>query len=170
MEGKPFVVKSLNKVITPAEGFAIIATANTKGRGSDTGNYIGTNILNQAFMSRFMGTLIQNYPPAKVEREIFQHHMTKYGMTDTDFMNRLVNWTSVIRKTYTEEGIDDHVDTRRACNILYMHSMLGDAELAIDMGISQFDDTTQAAMKILWEKMTPDADVEEPANEQPNSI
>lgn len=153
LEGNPFFVKSLNRMITPKDGFAVIVTANTKGRGSDSGEYIGVNLLNKAFLSRFMGTLEQMYPPVKIEKEIFRRHMSSYGLDDEKFLTRLSKLIAVVRNAYYKESIEDQIDTRKACQILYLYSITGDSEVAIDMGISQFDDTTKDAIKVLWEKI-----------------
>lgn len=154
MEGNPFFVKSLNRVITPKTGFCIVATDNTKGRGSDTGRYMGTNILNDAFLERFMMTMEQGYPTAKVEKEIFTKAMEKHGKVEEDFINQLTNWIHVIRKTYNDDAIDDQITTRRGVHIINTYCMFTNAKTAIELCTNRFDDTTKQAFVILWDKLS----------------
>ena len=154
LEGNPFFVKSLNRVVTPKPGFCIIATDNTKGRGSDSGRYIGTNILNDAFLERFMMTMEQGYPPAKVEKEIFTKAMKKHGEVDENFIKQLTTWIHVIRKTYSDDAIDEQITTRRGVHIVNTFSMFTSAKQAIELCTNRFDDTTKEAFIILWDKLT----------------
>lgn len=154
LEGNPFFVKSLNRVITPKEGFCIVATDNTKGRGSDSGRYIGTNVLNDAFLERFMMTMEQGYPPAKVEKEIFTKAMKKHGAVDEAFIKQLTTWIHVIRKTYSDDAIDEQITTRRGVHIVNTFSMFTSAKQAIELCTNRFDDTTKEAFIILWDKLT----------------
>jgi hypothetical protein len=153
LEGGSFFVKSANMTVTPKEGFCVIATDNTKGRGSDSGRYIGTNILNDAFLERFEMMLVQTYPPEKVERRIIDKTMSNLGIQDENFAKNLVTWISTIRKTYVADGLDDQISTRRACHIIKSYDKLGDANLAIELCVNRFDDTTRQAMMSLWEKI-----------------
>lgn len=155
MEGGEFFVKSANMVVTPVEGFCVIATDNTKGRGSDSGRYIGTNILNDAFLERFEMTMEQGYPTEKIERSIIEKLMAKEGLQDEAFANRLVEWVQAIRKTYISEGLDEQITTRRACHIVRTYEKLKDANKAIELCVNRFDETTKMAMLSLWDKMTP---------------
>lgn len=161
LEGNSFFVKSANKLVTPKEGFCIIATDNTKGRGSDSGRYIGTNILNDAFLERFEMTMAQGYPTEKVERKIIEKLMQKINLDDQAFLDRLVTWVHAIRKTYLEEGLEEHITTRRACHIVKTYDKVRDAALAIEPCTARFDETTIMAMRSLWDKLTPNAVVEE---------
>jgi hypothetical protein len=154
LEGNPFFVKSLNRVITPKQGFCIVATDNTKGRGSDSGRYIGTNVLNDAFLERFMMTMEQGYPPAKVEKEIFTKAMKKHGAVDEAFIKQLTTWIHVIRKTYSDDAIDEQITTRRGVHIVNTFSMFTSAKQAIELCTNRFDDTTKEAFIILWDKLT----------------
>ena len=153
LEGKPFFVKAANEMIVPAAGFCVIATDNTKGRGSDSGRYIGTNILNDAFLERFEMTMEQGYPNEKIERKIIDKLMERNGLTNDAFATRLSTWVQAIRKTYQEEGIEDQITTRRATHIVNTFAKLDDAEMAIKLCIARFDETTAAAMLSLWEKL-----------------
>jgi len=168
-EGNPFFVKAANKLVTPKEGFCIIATDNTKGRGSDSGRYIGTNILNDAFLERFEMTMEQGYPTEKIERKIIEKLMHKIGLDDQSFADRLVTWVHAIRKTYIEEGLEEHITTRRACHIVRTYDKVRDAALAIELCTARFDETTIMAMRSLWDKLTPNAPVEQVAEEQMTS-
>lgn len=152
-EGNAFFVKSANKLVTPKDGFCIIATDNTKGRGSDSGRYIGTNILNDAFLERFEMTMEQGYPSEKVERKIIEKLMEKIGLVDEQFADRLITWVHAIRKTYIEEGLEEHITTRRACHIVRTYDKVRDAELAIQLCTARFDETTIMAMRSLWDKL-----------------
>jgi hypothetical protein len=154
-EGGSFFVKSANKLITPKEEFCIIATDNTKGRGSDSGRYIGTNILNDAFLERFEMTMEQGYPNEKIERKIIEKLMHSIDLVDDAFTNRLVTWVQAIRKTFLEEAIEEQITTRRACHIVKTYKKLKKADLAIELCVSRFDETTKLAMISLWEKLTP---------------
>lgn len=164
MEGNEFFVKSANMMVTPVPGFCVIATDNTKGRGSDSGRYIGTNILNDAFLERFEMTMEQGYPTEKIERSIIEKLMAKEGMDEPEFANRLVEWVQAIRKTYVSEGLDEQITTRRACHIVRTYEKLKDANKAIELCVNRFDETTKMAMLSLWEKMTPgqEAAIENP--------
>jgi hypothetical protein len=165
LEGGEFFVKSANRLVKPVAGFCVIATDNTKGRGSDSGRFIGTNVLNDAFLERFEMTMEQGYPNEKTERKIIDKMMEKIGLDDSKFADRLLTWVHAIRKTYMEEGLEEHITTRRACHIIKNYKKLGDAEKAIRLGINRFDETTIMAMQSLWDKLAiqplvPDAPVE----------
>lgn len=153
LEGGQFFVKSANTLVTPKQGFCVIATDNTKGRGSDSGRYIGTNILNDAFLERFEMTMEQGYPNQKIETQILEKLMEKIGVSDTEFLNRLVSWVQTIRNTYINEGLEEQITTRRACHIVKNYDKLGNAKLAIELGVNRFDETTKMAMISLWEKL-----------------
>ena len=158
-----FFVKSANRIITPKEGFCIIATDNTKGRGSDSGRYIGTNILNDAFLERFEMTMEQGYPSEKIERKIIEKLMQKIGLDDQAFADRLITWVHAIRKTYIDDGLEEHITTRRACHIVKTYDKLRDAKLAIELCTARFDETTIMAMRSLWDKL--ETKQEEESNE-----
>ena len=154
LEGDAFFVKSANKWVTPKAGFCVIATDNTKGMGSDSGKFVGTNILNSAFLERFKMTMEQQYPPVKIEREILAKEMLRHkSEVDTKFIEELSDWVAVIRKTYMDEGIDEQITTRRACHIVDVHCNFFPVDKAIQLCTARFDDTTQAAFLTLWEKM-----------------
>ena len=122
LEGKGVYLKKVNKWITPKDGFNVMATANTKGKGSEDGRFIGTNILNEAFLERFAITIEQPYPAASVEKKIVLGSMKKYGVVDEDFATNLVTWSEVIRKTFFDGGVDELISTRATrphCKIVF---------------------------------------------------
>lgn len=157
LEGKPFYFKLKNEIITPAPGFNIFATANTKGKGSDDGRYIGTMVMNEAFLERFAVTFEQEYPDAKVERKIVLHLMEKYNCVDDAFANTLVKWADAIRKTFEDGGVDELITTRRLTHIVRAYSIFNAKSKAIQLCCNRFDATTRGAFIDLYEKMsTPD--------------
>jgi MoxR-like ATPase len=153
LEGKPVLVKKIGQVVAPALGFNVIATANTKGRGSDDGRYSAANIIDDAFIERFVATIDQPYPNFRIERNIVSKHMAMYDIADDDFVNKLVNWSSVIRKTYESEGIDELISTRRLCHIVKAFSIFRDRLQAINMCISRFEAETREAFLDLYTKI-----------------
>jgi hypothetical protein len=170
LEGKPVLVKKIGQVVSPAPGFNVIATANTKGRGSDDGRYSAANIIDDAFIERFVATIDQPYPNFKIERNIVGKHMEMYDVDDDDFANKLVNWSSVIRKTYEDDGIDELISTRRLCHIVKAFSIFRDRLDSINMCISRFETETREAFLDLYTKIdagTIKADDATPADAAP---
>lgn len=156
LEGKPVLIKKTGEVIVPAPGFTIIATANTKGKGSDDGRFVAATIIDEAFLERFVATLEQPYPTLGVERKILLKHFEKFNNLNSiseDFAERLVMWSEVIRKTFAEDGVDELVSTRRLCHIAQTFSVFGDKMKAIDLCISRFDADTKSAFLDLYTKI-----------------
>ena len=153
LEGKPILIKKVGEVVTPAQGFNVIATANTKGRGSDDGRYSAANIIDEAFIERFVATIDQPYPPYKVERNIISKHMEYFKVDDSEFVDKLVAWSSVIRKTYDAEGVDELISTRRLCHIVKAYSIFSDRLTAIKMCIARFETETREAFLDLYTKI-----------------
>jgi len=153
LEGKPILIKKIGQVITPAQGFNVIATANTKGRGSDDGRYSAANIIDEAFIERFVATIDQPYPNFKVERNIISKYIEFFNIDDSEFADKLVSWSSVIRKTYDAEGIDELISTRRLCHIVKAYSIFGDRLTAISMCIARFEKETREAFLDLYTKI-----------------
>ena len=168
LEGKGIFLKKIGKFVEPAAGFNVVATANTKGKGSDDGRFIGTNVLNEAFLERFPVTFEQEYPPVKVEKRILGGVAANLGVTDTNFIARLVDWGDIIRKTFYDGGIEEIISTRRLVHIVRAFSIFKDKSKALQVCINRFDDETKQAFLELYDKV--DADFELPTNvvELPN--
>ena len=153
LEGKGVYLKKVNKWITPKEGFNVMATANTKGKGSEDGRFIGTNILNEAFLERFAITIEQPYPAASVEKKIVLGSMKKYGVVDEDFATNLVTWSEVIRKTFFDGGVDELISTRRLDHIAKSFSIFKDKQKSIELCVSRFDQDTKESFLDLYSKI-----------------
>ena len=158
LEGKGVFLKKIGRWVTPASGFNVIATANTKGKGSDDGRFIGTNVLNEAFLERFPVTFEQNYPTPAQEKNILMKLSE-----DTDFCGRLVDWADIIRKTFYDGGIDEIISTRRLVHIIRAYGIFGNKAKAIDVCTARFDDETKQAFMELYDKV--DADFQMPVDE-----
>lgn len=153
LEGKGVYLKKINKWVIPAAGFTIFATANTKGKGSDDGRYIGTNIMNEAMLDRFDYTYEQDYAPRVTERKILGRAQTKYGNEDASFADNLTKWAEMIRKLFEEGSIDELISTRRLINIVKAQSVFGNKEKAIRMCLARFDAETSAAFFSAYTKI-----------------
>ena len=153
LEGKPYFNKKNGDVIHPAPGFTVVATANTKGQGSDSGKYIAAQILDEAFLERFPITVEQEYPNSKIEHKIILNNMKELGCVDEDFADKLVTWAEVIRKTYLEDAIDELISTRRLVHIVKAFSMFKVRQKAIELCINRFDADTKNAFLDLYNKM-----------------
>ena len=155
LEGKSYFNKKTGETITPANGFTIIATANTKGRGSDDGKFISAQLLDEAFLERFAITVEQEYPTMSVEKKIILNKMTRAGCVDEDFATHLVTWSDVIRKTYMEGAIDELVSTRRLEHIVNAFAVFKDKVKAITLCTNRFDEDTKQAFIDLYSKVDP---------------
>ena len=155
LEGKPYFNKKTGETVAPANGFTIVATANTKGRGSDDGKFISAQLLDEAFLERFAITVEQEYPTAAVEKRIILNKMSKAGYTDEDFAVHLVTWSEVIRKTFFEGAIDELVSTRRLEHIVNAYGVFKDKIKAITLCTNRFDADTKAAFIDLYTKVDP---------------
>ena len=153
LEGKGYLIKKTGEWVTPTPGFTIVATANTKGQGSEDGKFIGTQIMNEAMLERFAITMQQEYPPVTAERNILKKEMALSGEVDEDFCKKLVDWADIIRKTYYEGAIDDVITTRRLVHIVNAYRMFGDKLKSITMCISRFDEDTRNAVLDLYTKV-----------------
>jgi MoxR-like ATPase len=153
LEGKPILLKKTGQVISPAAGFNVIATANTKGRGSDEGRYTAASIIDDAFLERFVAVVDQEYPPYATERKILLANAKSFDVKDTEFIEKLVAWSNVIRKTFEAEGVDDVVSTRRLCHIIKAFSIFEDRMAAIKMCVSRFEEETREAFLDLYTKI-----------------
>ena len=156
LEGKGVFLKKIGRFVQPKKGFNIIATANTKGKGSDDGRFIGTNVLNEAFLERFPVTFEQDYPAPSVENKILNAVASQLGVTDTNFLARLVDWGDIIRKTFYDGGIEDIISTRRLVHIIRAYSIFGDKAKAISVCVNRFDEETKQSFLELYDKVDAD--------------
>ena len=175
LEGNGVFLKKINKFVKPADGFNVIATANTKGQGSDDGKFIGTNILNEAFLERFPITVEQSYPTNKIETKILNNVMTEKGLTkktDIEFATNLVTWADIIRKTFYEGGIDEIISTRRLVHIVEAFSIFKDKMKAIELCTNRFELDTKTSFLDLYTKVDGGKDISSwgnPVEEEMNS-
>tara|TARA_Y100000296_G_scaffold86743_1_gene127631 strand:+ start:1700 stop:2830 length:1131 start_codon:yes stop_codon:yes gene_type:complete len=153
LEGKGVFLKKINKWIVPKDGFNVMATANTKGKGSEDGRFIGTNILNEAFLERFAVTFEQPYATPATEKKIVVNSMKKYGEVDDEFASNLVTWAEVIRKTFYDGGVDEVISTRRLDHIVKAFAIFGDKMEAIELCVARFDEDTKASFLDLYTKI-----------------
>ena len=167
LEGKGVFLKKIGKFIKPAKGFNIIATANTKGKGSEDGRFIGTNVLNEAFLERFPVTFEQSYPSPSIENKILTAVAKNLGVKDADFCKRLVDWGDIIRKTFYDGGVEDIISTRRLVHIVRAYSIFNNKAKAIQVCVNRFDDETKQSFLELYDKV--DADFEMPVDSDTNS-
>ena len=156
LEGKGLFLKKIGKYIKPTKGFNIIATANTKGKGSDDGRFIGTNVLNEAFLERFPVTFEQDYPAPSAEEKILFNVSKAVGVNDVEFCKRLVDWADIIRKTFYDGGIEEIISTRRLVHIIRAYAIFGKKEKAIQTCINRFDDETKQSFLELYDKVDAD--------------
>jgi MoxR-like ATPase len=157
LEGKPYFDKKTGEVVHPAAGFNVIATANTKGKGSDDGRFIGTNLLNEAFLERFAITVEQEYPPAATERKILEKNFAVLNISDTTFIDRLITWAEVIRKSFSDGAVDEVISTRRLVHITKAFSIFNNRLKAIEMCLNRFDGDTKTAFLDLYTKVDAEA-------------
>ena len=153
LEGKPFMLKKKGELITPAPGFTVFATANTKGKGSDDGRYMFTNVLNEAFLERFPNTYEQQWPPVNIERKIMKKELESANRADDDFADKLVTWADAIRKTFADGGCDEVISTRRLVHIVSTFGIFGDKMKAIGLCLNRFDEDTKASFLDLYTKV-----------------
>ena len=161
LEGKGIFLKKIGRFVKPAAGFNVFATANTKGKGSDDGRFIGTNVLNEAFLERFPITFEQEYPSPKIEQKILEGIALDLKVEDRDFCKRLVDWADIIRKTFYDGGIDEIISTRRLVHIIRAYSIFSDKGKSIQICLNRFDDETKTAFLELYDKV--DADFQMPS-------
>jgi len=169
LEGNGVYVKKINKFVKPSAGFNVVATANTKGQGSDDGKFIGTNILNEAFLERFPVTFEQQYPSAKTEQKILNNTLALTGKKDVEYVEKLSTWADVIRKTYFEGGVDEIISTRRLVHIVQAYGIFGNKMKAIELCTNRFDNDTKASFVDLYTKVDAGATAESIAQEQKES-
>ena len=157
LEGKGKFIPKIGKYVRPAPGFTVVATANTKGKGSDDGRFAGTNILNEAFLDRFAFTYEQDYADPKVEKRILKKVADSVGVTDDAFLDNLVTWADIIRKSFKQQVVSEIITTRRLRDIVFAYSVFGDKMTAIERCVSRFDPTTKEAFTQMYTKVDADA-------------
>ena len=172
LEGKGVFLKKIGKFIAPAEGFQVFATANTKGKGSDDGRFIGTNVLNEAFLERFPVTFEQSYPTVNVERKILTKVAESLNIPmvgeHTNFIKHLCDWADIIRKTFYDGGVDEVISTRRLVHIIKAYSIFGKKEKAMKVCLNRFDDETKATFVELYDKIDAEFETQESVEIQDN--
>ena len=166
LEGNGVFLKKIGRFVRPSAGFNVIATANTKGKGSDDGRFIGTNVLNEAFLERFQVTFEQEYPTVSNEVKILERISQSLNVDDTDFCKRLVDWADIIRKTFYDGGIEEIISTRRLVHIIRAYSIFGNKAKAIEVCVNRFDDETKTAFMELYDKVDMDVDFEPTIDEE----
>ena len=170
LEGSGVFVKKINRFVKPANGFNVVATANTKGQGSDDGKFIGTNVLNEAFLERFPITFEQSYPKPSVEEKILvSTYKQASGKSDKDFCKKLVTWADVIRKTYFDGGVDEIISTRRLVHIIQAYAIFGKKMKAVEVCTNRFDNDTKNSFIELYTKVDAGATAEQIAEQQRQS-
>jgi len=165
LEGGGYFIKKTGEYVTPASGFTVVATANTKGKGSDDGRFIGTNVMNEAFLERFPITVEQSYPTPAIEKKILGNMFADLKVNDAEFVEKLVDWADIIRKTFYDGGVDEIISTRRLVHIAKAYSIFGDRMKAIQMCINRFDDDTKVSFADLYSKIDAGVIVEESSEE-----
>jgi len=153
LEGGGYLIKKTGEFVKPADGFTVVATANTKGKGSEDGRFIGTNILNEAFLERFAICLEQEYPPVTTEKKIVKGDFAILGVSDDEFADKLVDWADVIRKSFYEGAVDEVISTRRLVHIAKAFSMFNDKLKSIEVCLARFDEDTKASFLDLYTKV-----------------
>jgi hypothetical protein len=165
LEGGGYFIKKTGEYVTPASGFTVVATANTKGKGSDDGRFIGTNVMNEAFLERFPITVEQQYPTPAIEKKILGNMFADLKVNDDEFVEKLVDWADIIRKTFYDGGVDEIISTRRLVHIAKAYSIFGDRMKAIQMCINRFDDDTKVSFADLYSKIDVGVQIEESSEE-----
>ena len=169
LEGKGVYLKKTGRYVNPAKGFNVIATANTKGKGSDDGRFIGTNVLNEAFLERFALTFEQEYPTPATETKILLRVAASLGKHDEEFCTNLANWADIIRKTFNDGGIDEVISTRRLVHIMRAYAIWNNRMKAIKVCVNRFDDETKQSFIELYDKIDADVNTNEEEKEDANS-
>ena len=170
LEGTGVFLKKIGRTVRPAAGFNVIATANTKGKGSDDGRFIGTNVLNEAFLERFPVTFEQSYPSPSVENKILEKIAATLGVNDADFCKRLVDWGDIIRKTFYDGGIEEIISTRRLVHIIRAYAIFNNKQKAIQVCINRFDDETKQSFLELYDKVDADFEMDKKEDENNESM
>ena len=159
LEGNGVFIKKIGKQVYPEKGFTVVATANTKGKGSDDGRFVGTNVLNEAFLERFPLTFEQEYPSIKIEQKLLHNYCSELNCCDDEYIENLGVWAEIIRKTFKEGGVDEVISTRRLVHIIRAFAIFKDRLKAIKLCLNRFDDETKAAFLELYSKIDAKVDL-----------
>ena len=170
LEGKGVFLKKIGKYVKPAKGFTVVATANTKGKGSEDGRFVGTNVLNEAFLERFPVTFEQSYPHIKIEEKMLRLHSASVGVHDDEFIKKLVDWADIIRKTFYDGGIEEIISTRRLVHVVRAFSIFRDKAKAIEVCVNRFDDETKQSFMELYDKVDADVDFDKESDESGGQV
>ena len=160
LEGKGVFLKKIGRYVQPKEGFTVVATANTKGKGSEDGRFIGTNVLNEAFLERFPITLEQDYPKAVTEVRMLNNYCKELDCCDDKYIANLTTWAEIIRKTFNDGGVDEIISTRRLVHIIRAYAIFSDRVKAIKVCLNRFDDETKQSFLELYDKIDNEVDIE----------
>ena len=159
LEGNGVFIKKIGKQVYPEKGFTVVATANTKGKGSDDGRFVGTNVLNEAFLERFPLTFEQEYPSIKIEQKLLHNYCSELNCCDDEYIENLGTWAEIIRKTFKEGGVDEVISTRRLVHIIRAFAIFKDRLKAIKLCLNRFDDETKASFLELYSKIDAKVDL-----------
>ena len=170
MEGQPIYLKKINEIVYPQKGFNIVATANTKGKGSEDGRFMGTNILNEAFLDRFSATFYQEYPAPAQEARILKKQFQMYEIEEDVFVDNLVKWADVIRQSFKQGAVDDIITTRRLIDITKTFSIFRDKMKSIVLCLERFDDETRESFVDFYTKVDAGVSMEDLLNSEPESF
>ena len=160
LEGKGVFLKKIGRYVQPKEGFTVVATANTKGKGSEDGRFIGTNVLNEAFLERFPLTFEQDYPKAQTEIRMLNNYCKELDCCDDKYIANLTTWAEIIRKTFNDGGVDEIISTRRLVHIIRAYAIFSDRVKAIKVCLNRFDDETKQSFLELYDKIDNEVDIE----------
>ena len=160
LEGKGVFLKKIGRYVQPKEGFTVVATANTKGKGSEDGRFIGTNVLNEAFLERFPLTFEQDYPKAQTEVRMLNNYCKELDCCDDKYIANLTAWAEIIRKTFKDGGVDEVISTRRLVHIIRAYAIFSDRVKAIQVCLNRFDDETKRSFLELYDKIDNEVDIE----------
>ena len=160
LEGKGVFLKKVGRYVQPKDGFTVVATANTKGKGSEDGRFIGTNVLNEAFLERFPITFEQEYPKPVTEVRMLNNYCKELDCCDDKYIANLTSWADIIRKTFAEGGVDEVISTRRLVHIIRAFAIFNDRLKAITVCLNRFDDETKQSFLELYDKIDNEVDIE----------
>ena len=166
LEGKGLFLKKTGRYVERRPGFNIFATANTKGKGSEDGRFIGTNVLNEAFLERFALTFEQEYPTVATETKILEKAATSLAVLDKEFCSHLANWADIIRRTFNDGGVDEVISTRRLVHIVRAFAIWHDRMKAIKVCTNRFDDETKQSFIELYDKIDAGVDLNKEEDDQ----